>query len=602
MAVLAIGAVGAAVGSAFGYAALGFTIATTAYNMWSSSRQVFRSEGPRLQNLQVQGAQFGAELPRLYGKMRREGWVIWNPDMIEVGNTETSGGKGGPKYQNTTYAYFANFAVALADCRGTGTIAAISRIWANGKLIYDVSSDATAESYAASSALKIRFYTGSTTQQPDPLIESYKGVGNASAYRGTCYVVFEQFAVGDYGNAIPNLTFEVISSGSGTKNAIKLFNRFSDTTFTGSSPATLRHSAGLVQQFSLPSQLPQSKFLMDSRSRDLSGALQRNSVIPIQPKPAGTAGTDNAWFAGDGEHVLYPWAGPGTGTQYYIQVIDMRGLPIGLFTRTKNTDSTEQFGSVGRYYDRILFRSDGLTDNGRLWFIDVNSGSASGVMSGFSRNYAEDTNDLSFVQVGKYCAVMRCNHYNASNDLRMRGWYLDYMLTLQYLPGTDWNNYRMVGVDGDYLMVQMASGAEQNWIYRVTFPGLVIVDKYQFNEAIIGATYRGAQLSVVDGVMCNWRGAYQLRNTPNASVVYLPDVVTSECAISGVNATQLDLTGIAGKPVLGYTATGTARQGLEPLESAYVFDFIESGTKVKATPRGGAVAATINEDSLVMTQ
>jgi hypothetical protein len=50
-----------------------------------------------------------------------------------------------------------------------------------------------------------RFYSGSETQLPDPLIEAHFGVGNTPAYLGRSYIVLENFEVGKYG-AIPNFT------------------------------------------------------------------------------------------------------------------------------------------------------------------------------------------------------------------------------------------------------------------------------------------------------------------------------------------------------------------------------------------------------------
>jgi hypothetical protein len=45
---------------------------------------------------------------------------------------------------------------------------------------------------------------------PDPFIQSVMGVDNTPAYRGRAYVVFESLALAEFGNRIPNMTFEVI--------------------------------------------------------------------------------------------------------------------------------------------------------------------------------------------------------------------------------------------------------------------------------------------------------------------------------------------------------------------------------------------------------
>ena len=84
-----------------------------------------------------------------------------------------------------------------------GVVDRIGRVWADGKLI-DLA------------GLNFRVYPGDETQLPDPKIEAVEGAGSVPAYRGLAYVVFEDMAVGAYGNRIPQLTFEVFRKpGSG---------------------------------------------------------------------------------------------------------------------------------------------------------------------------------------------------------------------------------------------------------------------------------------------------------------------------------------------------------------------------------------------------
>jgi hypothetical protein len=53
----------------------------------------------------------------------------------------------------------------------------------------------------------MRVHTGAEDQAPDPLIAAVEG--DAPAYRGTAYVVFEDLPLGAYGNRPPQLSFEV---------------------------------------------------------------------------------------------------------------------------------------------------------------------------------------------------------------------------------------------------------------------------------------------------------------------------------------------------------------------------------------------------------
>lgn len=57
----------------------------------------------------------------------------------------------------------------------------------------------------------MRLYEGGEGQAVDPLIAPAEGPGGTPAYRGIAYAVFEDLPLVDFGNRIPNLTFEVIA-------------------------------------------------------------------------------------------------------------------------------------------------------------------------------------------------------------------------------------------------------------------------------------------------------------------------------------------------------------------------------------------------------
>ena len=54
-----------------------------------------RREGPRLKELAVQSSSYGTAIPRLFGRMRVAGTVIWSTDLTEQ-RTRQGGGKGRP--------------------------------------------------------------------------------------------------------------------------------------------------------------------------------------------------------------------------------------------------------------------------------------------------------------------------------------------------------------------------------------------------------------------------------------------------------------------------------------------------------------------------
>ncbi|MGX1787227.1 baseplate multidomain protein megatron [Bosea sp. NPDC055332] len=167
-------------------------------------------EGPRLKEIDGLASTEGAPIPRVYGRARLGGQLIWATRFEEeVTTTVTrtkSGGKGGQKAQKTyetTYSYYANLAVAVCE----GPIAFVRRIWADGREI-------------DFNAVTLRIHRGFENQEPDPLI-SAKEAGAAPAYRGTAYVVFERFPLADYGNRVPQFSFEVVRAVPGLGEMIR---------------------------------------------------------------------------------------------------------------------------------------------------------------------------------------------------------------------------------------------------------------------------------------------------------------------------------------------------------------------------------------------
>lgn len=68
--------------------------------------------GPKLGDLSVQTSSYGNMVPRIYGKMRVAGTVVWATDLRDTGSLQ-SGGKG--QADATVYSYSASFAVALSS-------------------------------------------------------------------------------------------------------------------------------------------------------------------------------------------------------------------------------------------------------------------------------------------------------------------------------------------------------------------------------------------------------------------------------------------------------------------------------------------------------
>ncbi len=204
MATIVLSAAGMAFGSSIGGSVLGLSAATIGRAVGASvgrridERLLGAGSAPvetgRVDRFRLTGASEGAPISRVYGRMRIAGQVIWATKFLE-GSETSGGGKGAPSQpQTTTYSYTISLAVAL--CRGP--ITRVGRVWADG---VEVSPD----------SLGMIVYKGGTDQQPDPAMEAVEGTGRVPAYRGLAYVVLEDLPLGQFGNRVPQFSFEVFA-------------------------------------------------------------------------------------------------------------------------------------------------------------------------------------------------------------------------------------------------------------------------------------------------------------------------------------------------------------------------------------------------------
>ena len=140
--------------------------------------------GPQIGDVQIQGSAYGTPLPLLFGTARLAGNVIWWSGIRRASSTRRVGGKGTPRQRVTTFQYFSSWAVSFCE----GPAAQVRRMWFDDKLVFDASG---ASLQTEIPGLAWRFYPGDEAQLPDPLIEDNVGADQAVAYRGQCYIVFD---------------------------------------------------------------------------------------------------------------------------------------------------------------------------------------------------------------------------------------------------------------------------------------------------------------------------------------------------------------------------------------------------------------------------
>ncbi|MCA3655335.1 MAG: glycoside hydrolase/phage tail family protein [Methylobacterium sp.] len=189
-------------------------------------------QGPRLTDLDGISASEGAPIPRIYGRVRLGGQVIWATEFEEQQVVEKSGGVGGKsaigaRQKSIRYVYSANVAIGLCE----GPVAFVRRIWADGKAV-DLS------------AITYRIYRGEANQPADPLIVAKQGTGQVPAFRGLAYIVFERFPLADYGNRLPQFSFEIVRPMPGLPDRLKAVNIFPGSTEFGYATEEVREDFG----------------------------------------------------------------------------------------------------------------------------------------------------------------------------------------------------------------------------------------------------------------------------------------------------------------------------------------------------------------------
>jgi hypothetical protein len=234
MAALVLSVAGAAAGAVFGPA--GAIVGRIAGALVGNiiDRKLFgpgdqNVAGPRLADLDVMASTEGAPIPRVYGRARLAGQLIWATQLEEVVSNSTSsssGGKGhllsGPRTTTTAYSYFGNFAVGLCE----GVIGGVARIWVDGKPL-------------DTAQLTIRVHRGYEDQPVDGLILAKEGISNSPAYRGLAYVVFERLPLADFGNRIPQLSFEIVRPVGKLEHMVRAVTLIPGTTEFGYEPSAL---------------------------------------------------------------------------------------------------------------------------------------------------------------------------------------------------------------------------------------------------------------------------------------------------------------------------------------------------------------------------
>jgi hypothetical protein len=600
---IVLGAVGAVVGFYVGGpvgALQGFALG---YGVGGAFEKQPGVDGPRLQDLRFQGSNYGGIIPIIFGTMRVSGNIIWAAELKEVSSTEEVGGKGGGQ-DVTTYSYYGNFAISLCE----GPANAVRRIWADGNLIYDASPSAPASGRAP-----FKFYAGSESQSPDPTMEAYLGAGNVPAYRGQAYVVFSDFALGRYGNRIPQLSFEVVTNAVRTQRAIEI-GTVSETdhawTFANGSLYATTSSSGQINQFD-----------------------------PYTGTRIGVAGNAQAGsfsaVASDGRFWVYGRQGGQT-----LELVHSNGQARTI-DGVRNLSSPivsgdflfaiEEGSGGSAWINKISSRSETVVAKSQF---NVTGGAGSMVSDG---TYLFWTNTLRTLKI-----EMRTMQTAISNEWPS-GQYIDvqfyrgrlYLSKVASVQGVGSSTVEVRSpIDFSVIVPPQMIGIGSAYIIPTGNNSILVTSNFfnasvseydadtlgymgTFND-VTGGFGPGApsvsEYILADGRILKRQPPYPGTSGPvrlfdlrtgimETSPVSLSALVQALCARAGLSPAEIDSTELA-DGCDGYVLNNpsSARVDLEPLMAAYFFDAIESDGKIKFRKRARPMVVTIPDDDLAATE
>lgn len=558
--------------------------------------------GPRLDDLNVQTATYGAFIPRNYGTVAQQGNVFWvqGDRLTEVQTTTTSGGKGGPESTTNTWSYFATFAVGL--CKGP--IDGVRRIWIGGQLWYDAGSDDIATIISSNEKADLfTVYLGTDTQTADPLIQADKGTDNVPAYCGLAYIVFDNLPLDKYGNSLmgAQVKVELVSVGS----AVHTIEQVAESASAGAAFPQVSSLSGRTMVYS-------------SQTAPIIAVYDIYNAY--DPQLLGTISTpiinNNVFVTSVGYIAAYQAAG------FRFVMYDVNGVTRSTTVMAAGLANRDAFAGYG---NRLYF----VETNGNLSCYDVSNPDAPALLWKYATALGAAATYI--------CADGNYIYIYSGTTLLTLG--LD---TYPYLVSSDTvaASYAIMATDGRYLCMAKHSGVDAFAVYAVGTdapPALLGTDdifdvaafsmsmsgdlvwlsgstedhvvydienpasiqRYHVNHGG-GDSYYTAQVSGDFFFACTYntgkiRSFVFFKNIITPELAHLGEIVEAECMASKLLTTaDVDVTELT-DTVRGYRVSqqGAIRGTLDPLRAAWPFDVIQHGYKIKFKRRGSASVATI---------
>lgn len=210
----------------------------------------------RMDSTQMQDSSYGNMIPIIFGIARTSGNVIFATSFVSHRHEETQrsggGGKGGGGGGSSTTTIYYTYSISMATAICKGPIMGVRRLWVDGAE-YTMVNESQARFNALCSnisSIKInssdgltdtkvnqalnaysgqtytfkrsnntnktfsaRVYLGTDAQNPDSYMEAARGgIGSTPGYRGLAYLMLQNWDLTDFGNRIPQIQFEVVTT------------------------------------------------------------------------------------------------------------------------------------------------------------------------------------------------------------------------------------------------------------------------------------------------------------------------------------------------------------------------------------------------------
>lgn len=589
-----------------------------------------RIEGPRIEDLGWTGADPGTPRPRFWGTYRGPKTSFWGEPLKEVKRRRKT--KGG-KYND--YDYYDTEAVEVA-CH---QIDAVTRIWADGHLIYDMTGAGPAMPFdfgdraPGSNGEFIRIYLGTDDQEPDPrmqaTIEAQLGAGYCPAYRDTSYVQFEDLPVGKFGNRRPQWIIEGVNnavmaypydSTEGASNGERLWN-------ATISPDGQRFFLSVSGNFTLIDLLSRTTIA----SGDLSTSLGNNGHIGIYLDGSMlgiNGGTNLVHMDPDGIVTLVENGYFASGQDSIYVLADADGNEHALTTPSSAIHTHYVDGVAVPSSDYGYTFTVGMycrKENGEIWAIARNTGpfvtamnmylicvvDAAGTWGGGSIYQIAMPNGGDDPAVG-IIHVESEGHFACRWNDRI------YFIDDTTLAIKSYQDVSFPTWQGGKQWANVPVGATSIWIGGSTSTNVMseisLVDGSTIrtidlddwlNAGGTGATgclYIPVLHAILSFPTVGTTGTFRYLDRVSGDGVTLGSIASDICQLEGIAAGDRN-TSLLTTPVLGYgVSQGDGKEWLAPLLDLYDVDPRPDGFLLDFVPRGGAAGTVIAADGFVRSE